>query len=770
MTVQDNHAAVSSAPATRTRGRLVPRRPELVDAAFLLALCGVAFSGFATTYSGWGYLAVGLCGVVLGVLVAHVANVLDQPVITLAALTVATFFLAGGAVVLRAQAIGGVLPSAGTVRGLAEGSVNGWKQLLTILPPVDGRGPLLVLPYLLGLLCGATGFAVATRLRVAAAPLAAPVLLLVAAILLGTGEPVAPVLQGTVFAALALGWAATRARRLRPPARDGSRQLVRLGTGIALLAVAGGVATVAGPVLPGTGGDRVVLRDLVTPPFEIGAYPSPLVGYRKYTRDANQLWDQTLFTVSGLPDGAPVRIAALDDYDGSVWGAVGEPGGVAGDERNSYQRVGARIPDRARGRAATVTFTVAPAYASATDVSAWLPTTGAATAVAFTGPAAAGHTEHLRYNLATSSGIVADRLRAGDTYTVETVIEPTAIPADAQPFGPSTVDPAARAFVSSRAQKWAGEATTLAERLRAAAAYLREHGAYSDGGPGETEYLPGHSLGRLTTFFNAPRPVGDDEQYAAAFALMANDLGMPARVVLGAIPKADGVVRGRDVHAWVELHLADGRWVPVPHTEFMPDTSKKPDEQPPQEIENTDASIVPPPNTSHPPSTLDDLAQSDPSANRAATAPERGGTVFPAFVGVLLRWVGLPLLVLGALCGAIIGAKSLRRNRRRTRGHPAARVAAGWRELVDGVRDLGTAVPHDGTRWEQARVVSDQRVAGLAVAADRVVFGAEEPGPVEADEFWRAVARLRAQLGTEVGRWRRFRAAVSLRSIRARTT
>jgi hypothetical protein len=332
------------------------------------------------------------------------------------------------------------------------------------------------------------------------------------------------------------------------------------------------------------------------------------------------------------------------------------------------------------------------------------------------------------------------------------------------------VDPAARAFVSSRAQKWAGEATTLAERLRAAAGYLREHGAYSDGGPGETEYLPGHSLGRLTAFFNAPRPVGDDEQYAAAFALVANDLGMPARVVLGATPKADGVVRGRDVHAWVELHIADGRWVPVPHTEFMPDTSKKPDKQPPQEIENTDASIVPPPNTSHPPSTLDDLAQSDPSTNRVATTPEPGGSGLPAFVGVLVRWVGLPLLALGMICGAIVGAKSLRRTRRRTRGHPAARIAAGWRELVDNVRDLGTTVPGAGTRGEQARSVPDQRVAGLAAAADQVVFGAAEPGTAEAEEFWQAVARLRAQLGKEVGRWRRFRAAVSLRSIRVRTT
>jgi hypothetical protein len=133
-------STVSSAPAERVRGTLLPRRADLVDGGFLLVLAAIALSGFSTTYSGWNHVAVGLSGVVLGVLVEHLANVLDQPVITLAALTVATFFLAGGAVVLRSQAIGGVLPSAGTVCGLAEGSVNGWKQLLTTLPPVDGRG------------------------------------------------------------------------------------------------------------------------------------------------------------------------------------------------------------------------------------------------------------------------------------------------------------------------------------------------------------------------------------------------------------------------------------------------------------------------------------------------------------------------------------------------------------------------------------------------------------------------------------------------------
>jgi len=59
---------------------------------------------------------------------------------------------------------------------------------------------------------------------------------------------------------------------------------------------------------------------------------------------------------------------------------------------------------------------------------------------------------------------------------------------------------------------------------------------YSDGAGDEAQYLPGHSIGRLTTFLTGIQLVGDDEQYAAIFALMTNFLGVPARVVLAPSP------------------------------------------------------------------------------------------------------------------------------------------------------------------------------------------------------------------------------------------
>src|SRR5205807_553395 len=148
---------------------------------------------------------------------------------------------------------------------------------------------------------------------------------------------------------------------------------------------------------PGAGAaDREVLRDHVVPPFDIGAYPSPLVGFRKYTKDANQLWDQTLFTVTGLPDGATVRIASLDDYDGSVWGATN--GRVDGAASASFQRVGARIAATATGAPATVRVSIAPAYASATDLNPWLPNAGALSQVEFAGDRRRTLADSFRFN------------------------------------------------------------------------------------------------------------------------------------------------------------------------------------------------------------------------------------------------------------------------------------------------------------------------------------------------------------------------------------
>ena len=82
--------------------------------------------------------------------------------------------------------------------------------------------------------------------------------------------------------------------------------------------------------------------------------------------------------------------------------------------------------------------------------------------------------------------------------------------------------------------------------------------------------------------------VGNDEQYAAAMALMANRLRVPARVVVGAVVPANGVVKGKDVEAWVELRAADGTWQTLETDRFMsrrpPPRERDPGGQRPERI------------------------------------------------------------------------------------------------------------------------------------------------------------------------------------------
>ena len=202
----------------RTSGRWRPTPAELVDAGFLLALCGAALLGLAPTYTGSGFAVVGIAGVLVGIVLVHVTSTLRWPAVAPVLLAVLAFFLLGGPLCLRAD--GAVAPTPHTLGLLTDQLLFGWKDLLTTLPPVDGDGRLLVLPWALGLAAGTLGALLA---RVSAGPvwlrsllpLLAPLLLLAAVILMGVRSPSSVWTQGAVVAALGLTWLVLRAHRAR---------------------------------------------------------------------------------------------------------------------------------------------------------------------------------------------------------------------------------------------------------------------------------------------------------------------------------------------------------------------------------------------------------------------------------------------------------------------------------------------------------------------------------------------------------------------------
>ena len=122
--------------------------------------------------------------------------------------------------------------------------------------------------------------------------------------------------------------------------------------------------------------------------------------------------------------------------------------------------------------------------------------------------------------------------------------------------------------------------------------WLHSEGWFSHGLQGEHPSMAGHGSHRLLSMLQGSGMVGDGEQYASLMALMARELGLPSRVVLGVIPKdGNGMLSstrakqidghtvteftGNDIEAWVEIELERFGWVPFFPT---PKETKTPDE------------------------------------------------------------------------------------------------------------------------------------------------------------------------------------------------
>jgi hypothetical protein len=756
-------------------------RPVVVDVVFVLALTATALLGLASIYTGTGFWWVGMTGALLAVLTTvAVAVMLRWPSVVAVLGVVAWYFLLGPVLCLRQ--LGPAAPGPESWRLLVDEALYGWKDLLTTLPPVDGESRLLVLPWLMGLVAGLLGAVLSLvrtrRPRVAAPlPLVAPLALLALVILLGVGRPEALWLQGSVFAVLALAWLGVRYARVAAPvarSQDNTRgRLARLGTGAALVLIAGLIALPVGTWAADGDEGRVILRTHVDPPFDVGQYPSPLASFRRFVelprkeRSPLNLHDTTLFTIEGVPTGSRVRIAVLDRYDGVVWGASNnaQPGVV----NDTYQRVSSVIDNPVEGGSVDARVTIGPGGGGV-----WLPTVGALQSLRFVSDDRESLSESFRYNLATSSAVVPAGVRPGDVY-IFTAVSPrdelTPVTATSGSVGDAAD---AAGFLDTQAVQWSEGEKQPMRRVLAIARHLKSEGKYSDGVIGsEKIYHAGHNRYRLTDDtggVNSPFVVGNDEQYAAWMALLANRIGVPARVVFGAIVPAGGVVTGADVHAWVELQVADGSWRTLPTELFMDDD--RPAEQQTTRQQQLSGSVVPPPAPIPPPSTAGEQNDADMKVRKSrSTAKDAGDEVagpVAEWLSRLVRYVGVPVLAATILLSSVVVAKLLRRRRRRMRPKVSARFVGAWRELVDHARDLGQPIPVGAgvTRREQSSEIVSPGARTLAHQADSQVFGPRVPRPRDAEAYWRQVDKEREAMSASVSWWHRIRAALSLTTFR----
>lgn len=735
-----------------------------VSTAMLFAATVAAASAFWPIYESWGIVIVVATSLVLGSAIVILGARFRWPSYVVMLATIAGFIFVGVAVAVPSEAQYLVVPTLDGLIQLLSGVALGWKQLLTISLPVGSYQALLVPAFVLVLVSVVVGLSIAIRSTRPYLAVVPPIVVFLVASALGPRNPEFPIVAPVVllvvllFWMLWMRWYERRAAIDSLVASSGGPQADASGAGLRTIigaAVILAVATAAGvgvTNLTTVSQDRVVLRTGLERPFDPRAYVSPLAGFRQYLQPGNA--NSVMFTVDGLPAGALVRLATLDSYDGIVYSAGNEPTGESG----AFERVPGTIDQsEVMGARADVTVEIVD-YEGV-----WLPMVGSLERVGFLGQRAATLGDNFFYNPVTSTAAVIDGVRAGDRYELSVVVPEQPSAAELGSIEPgSAVVPGIASVPEELISTLDGYVSGISEpgeRLKAAIAGLRAEGYVSHGvGEDAAPSRSGHGNDRIAELLGGGRMIGDAEQYAVAAALMANQLGFPARVIMGFDPDSPDVT-GADISAWIEVNTQQFGWVTI---DPNPPVREIPDELPeePTQIARP-PTVVPPPvlesETVDPQVTPE--SEQDPPAE-----PDMWGTVLLSIL-MVAGWTLLGLAIIAAPFLVVIAAKVRRRWLRRRAATVTDQITGGWREFEDAVVDHGLTPSSASTRSEVAAAVGGMPSRVLAAVADRAVFAPEDPAASDADRVWYIVDELTRALGAKKTPWQRFKARVSLRSL-----
>lgn len=692
--------------------------------------------------------------------------------------TLVAYFALGVPLAVPDLALSRVFPTLAGLQALLVGAATSWKQLLTISLPVGDYQSLLIPAFILILVTVVASLSLALRSRFGDVAVLGPVIVFIVGILFGPDTALWPFPVAIALTASILVWLMwSRWYRRRESIRlisdhevtadgqpvekvadggfVGARSLLSAGL---ILAIAGTASFAATQALPPTN-DRVVLRTAITQPFDARNYPSPLSGFRQYELPAKQ--SRTIFTVTNLPIGSRIRIATLDSYNGVVY-AVGQ--GSVNSASGAFTRVPLSVDQSGvKGRVATIGVTIGN-YGGV-----WLPTVGNLESVVFDGNDASHLLGNFYYNTNSDTAAVVGGLGSGDTYTLTAILPVQPTTDELAQLEPGTADLPPSTLVpdelATTLEGYVSGVSGPGKRLVAMLDGLRRDGYLSHGvSSTEPASRSGHAADRITELLTAQQMIGDQEQYAVTAALMARQLGFPARVVFGfqptdINPNGQTAVSGGDVSAWIEVNTTEYGWVSIDPT---PPVRPIPEAQPedPTQVARPQSPVQP-----QLPAVENKDTQLPPNSSQDQAPLENPVLAILLRIGIGLGWATLVMIVLLSPFLTIVIAKWRRRRLRRFAPTPLRRIEGGWDEFEDAVLDHGFTPGPSPTRLETAQAVGGTQPFVLAAVADRAVFAPGEPDLEQAEQLWKSVDDLRYSLDYNLTRWQRIKTLISLRSL-----
>ena len=505
-------------------------------------------------------------------------------------------------------------------------------------------------------------------------------------------------------------------------ARALTRQTIQFGGSWAL--VLASLLVVAVVLGLNSASTREVLRSSPPPQFT-GEELSPLSLYRQNFTDPQKLKAEVLnfsTTNAGLER---IRVAVLTKFNGQVFSVENENGVPL-----AFRLLPSALTSEAGSAKATETrFTLA------NRSSAWLPLVENVSKVDFEGTDAQNFGDHFYFNRPTDSGaLLGANVPTGSvTYTVESVdpaegVDPAEITASANTVcadaanGENDIPQSVCDWIDLQDVDLSNAAgfEKLVQTLRARG-YLshsldepKDQDSWTKAlqGYNFVSSKAGHAKGRIDQMFqdlialqeaskegvgNAKlvATAGDDEQFASAAALLARAAGYESRVVVGfRTPNAaqvpgvtaceEGTCFGSNLTAWVEISSDGSAWLPIDATPQFKDP-----------IKTTPIVVGLNQNDSKPGqdnATVQPPSQVEPTDDQVCK--ENCDPPFDWF-GLVLKVLSYmavgtlaTLVVVGPPAAIILGKRRRRRNRQ-SASTLAERITGAWDEYVDNLVDLG---------------------------------------------------------------------------------